>query len=267
MIKLLALDVDNTLVGRGVPISENNCRAIAKARACGVRIVIATGRGFQGTRNVREQLHLTDAMINYAGSLVINCATQELLQARYLTEEETRTCIQVADTLGLHVQIYDGDTVIFRKRNEFTFHYIKYLGLPFIENPDFPDGDLSSVPKVLMVTHPDRVQEMVPVVQSMLPNTLSVLTSQPGFLEICSNNATKGEALKWVSQYYGLKREEVAAIGDNTLDLSMIEWAGIGCCVSNGSDLVKSRADRILPSCSEDGVAWFIEREILPQYH
>lgn len=263
MIRLLALDIDDTLVRRGQIISERNQAAIRAALERGVRVVIATGRSYLGTAAVRRILKPTDAMINYAGSIIMDPVKDEKLWATYLHPDEVRACVAAADAFGTHVQVYEGDTVIFRKKNLFTYHYLNILGLPSIEDPDFLERKLDTVPKVFLYADPAEVPTLVPKIQARIPDTLSVLTSQPGFMEICRNDATKGVALKWVADYYGIPREEVAAIGDNTLDLSMIEWAGIGCCVGNGNLTVQQKADRILPSCDEDGVAWFVEREIL----
>lgn len=263
MIRLLALDVDDTLMRRGQVISERNQRAIRAARERGVRIVIATGRSYLGTTLVREILKPTDAMINYAGAIIMDPKTDSLLHATYLLPEEVRACVAAADAYHTHVQVYEGDTVIFRKKNVFTYHYLNILGLPFIEDPNFLERKLDTVPKVFLYADPNEVETLLPKIQARIPDTLSVLTSQPGFMEICRNDSTKGVSLEWVANYYGIPREEVAAIGDNTLDLSMIEWAGVGCCVANGNPEVQKKANRILPSCDEDGVAWFIEQEIL----
>lgn len=263
MIRLIALDIDDTLVISGKPVSERNAEAIRKAREKGVKVMIATGRGFAGSAPIRDQLHLDEPVINYGGALVSDGITGKPLYTHYLKEEEVRKCFEAADRYGLHAQIYDGDSVIFREWNAFTEAYTNVMHLPYRIDPNLLQGDLSTTPKVLMYTDPANVQEMIKKVSAMLPDTVHVLTSKPGFLEIGNVSTDKASALAWVSSYLGISREEVAAIGDNTLDLSMIQWAGTGCCVANGGDEIKKAADRILPSCADDGVAYYIENEIL----
>ncbi len=265
MIRLIALDIDDTLVLSGKPVSERNCRAIAKAREAGIKIIIATGRGFAGSAPIREQLHLNEPVINYAGALVSDGNTGKPLFTHYLSEEEIRACFAAADHYGIHAQIYDGDIVVFREWNLFTERYTEVMHLPYRIEPDLLKGKLLGTPKVLMYTEPSSVPEMIVKIGNLLPKSLHVLTSKPGFLEIGSVTTDKATALKWIAGYYGLKREEVAAIGDNTLDQSMIEWAGTGCCVENGGDSVKAVSDMILPSCADDGVAWYIENVALNQ--
>lgn len=263
MIRLIALDIDDTLVISGKPVSERNAEAIRKARKQGVKIVIATGRGFAGSAPIREQLQLDEPVINYGGALVSDGVSGKALYTHYLTEDEVRACFCAADTYGLHAQIYDGDAVIFRAWNKFTEAYTNIMHLPYRVDPDLLNGDLTTTPKVLMYTDPARVPEMIEKVGAMLPDSLHILTSKPGFLEIGSKTTDKATALSWIANYLGITREEVAAIGDNTLDQTMIEWAGVGCCVANGGDGVKAVSDRILPSCADDGVAYYIETEVL----
>ena len=265
MIRLIAIDIDDTLVISGKPVSERNCAAIAKAREAGIKIIIATGRGFAGSAPIREQLHLTEPVINYGGALVSNGVTGEPLFTHYLSEEDIRACFSAADKYRLHAQIYDGDVVIFRKWNLFAEKYTEVMHLPYRIVPDLLESKISGTPKVLMYTEPSTVPEMIQKIGDMLPENLQVLTSKPGFLEIGSKTTNKATALEWIAGYYGFTRENVCAIGDNTLDQTMIEWAGTGCCVANGSESVKAVSDLILPSCADDGVAWYIENIIFSQ--
>ena len=263
MIRLIALDIDDTLVISGKPVSPRNCSAIAKAREQGVKVVIATGRGFKGSAPIREQLGLTETVINYGGALVSDGVTGEPLYTHYLTADEVRACFCAADAYGLHAQIYNGDEVIFRSENEFTRQYCGVMKLPYRVDPDLLEHNLSTTPKVLMYCDPSVQTEMMQNIGAMLPPSLHLLTSKAGFLEIGSNATDKASALEWIASHYGIAREDVAAIGDNTLDLGMIRWAGVGCCVANGAEIVKAAADMLLPSCADDGVAYYIETEVL----
>ena len=81
--------------------------------------------------------------------------------------------------------------------------------------------------------------------------------------EIGDITVTKGSAVKALAESLAILQAETAAIGDNTLDQDMIEWAGVGCCVDNGKEAVKEVADMILPAQAEEGVAWFLENYVL----
>ena len=258
-MKLLALDIDDTIVGTGSIPSARLKHAIGKAKDNGVITVLATGRGFLGTKAIRDSLELYTPLIHYGGAMISDGKTGEHLYTNYLRPEDVVTAFAIADTFGIHAQIYEENTVIFRKRNSFTDRYTSVLNLPYLEDPNLLYRPLDCIPKVLYAVDPDKEAYLHQEIRSLLPKHLSVLTSKPGFIEIGSVGATKGKALRRVAEMLGIEREEVTAIGDNTLDLDMIEWAGTGICVANGNETVKERADLVIGSCEEDGVAIYLE--------
>ena len=258
-MKLLALDIDDTLVGTGKLPSERLKRAVRLAENHGVTVVLATGRGFLGSRQIRESLSIYGPLIHYGGAVVSDGKTGEHLFVNYLRPEDVITAFAIADTFGIHAQIYEEDTVIFRKANAFTEQYTGILNLPFIVDPDLLYRPLDNIPKVLFAVDPKREAELYKEIRALLPKHISVLTSKPGFIEIGSVSSTKGSALKKVAAMLDIPREEVTAIGDNTLDLDMIEWAGTGICVANANPLVKEKADLVIGACDDDGVAEYLE--------
>ena len=258
-MKLLALDIDDTLVCTGQQPSARLRAAIRLAQHHGVTIVLATGRGFLGTKAIRESLSLESPLIHYGGAMISDGKTGAHLYASYLRPVDVVTAFAVADTFGFHVQIYEEDTVIFRKWNAFTARYTSALNLPYIEDPHLLYRPLDNIPKVLYAVDPDREAELLKEIRELLPDHLSVLTSKPGFIEIGSKGATKGKALERLAAMLGIDRSEVTAIGDNTLDLDMIEWAGTGICVANGNDVVKKKADLVIGACKDEGVAEYLE--------
>lgn len=258
-MKLLALDIDDTLVSTGKLPSERLKHAIRLAEKNGVTVVLATGRGFLGSKKIRESLSVYGPLIHYGGAVVSDGRTGEHLFVNYLRPEDVITAFAIADAFGIHAQIYEEDTVIFRKANAFTERYTGVLNIPFLVDPNLLYRPLDNIPKVLFAVDPAREAELFQEIRALLPRHLSVLCSKPGFIEIGSVSSTKGSALKKVAAMLGVPREEVTAIGDNTLDLDMIEWAGTGVCVANANPLVKEKADLVIGSCDDDGVAEYLE--------
>ncbi len=258
-MRLLALDIDDTLVSTGRLPSERLKRAIRLAEANGVTVVLATGRGFLGSKQIRDSLSVYGPLIHYGGAVVSDGRTGEHLFANYLHREDVVTAFAIADSFGIHAQVYEEDTVVFRKANAFTKQYTGILNLPFVEDPNLLERPLNNIPKVLYAVDPKREAELYKEIRAMLPKHISVLCSKPGFIEIGSVSSTKGTALEKVAGMLGVPREEVTAIGDNTLDLDMIEWAGIGVCVANANPIVKEKADLIIGACDDEGVAEYLE--------
>ena len=258
-MKLLALDIDDTLIATGKLPSKRLKRAVRLAEENGVTVVLATGRGFLGSKKIRDALSLYSPLIHYGGAVVSDGRTGEHLFTTYLRPQDVITSFAIADAFGIHAQIYEEDTVIFRKANAFTEQYTRTLQIPFLVDPNLLYRPLDAIPKVLFAVDPSQEAEIALETRALLPKHLSVLTSKPGFIEIGSVTATKGKALEKVAMLLGIPRKEVTAVGDNTLDLDMIEWAGIGVCVANGNEAVKQKADLVIGSCEDDGVAEYIE--------
>ncbi len=263
-IRLVALDIDDTLVDRSSIIPQRSLNALCQAQEQGVEIVLATGRGYLGTEPIRRQLgdgfHY---IICFGGALVADYATGTPRLHRFLKEDDVAVCIRIANELGLHVQIYQGDEVIFQRMTEFAKQYCAYQKLPCRVDEHLLEHDLSHVPKVLIYAPPEQEELFKKQVAERLPKHLHALGSKPGFIEIGDIGVTKGSAVKALSEALGFDRAETCAIGDNTLDQDMIEWAGVGCCVNNGKDEVKAVADMVIPAQAEEGVAWFLERYVI----
>ncbi len=263
-IRLVALDIDDTLVDHSSIIPQRSLNALRQAQAQGVEIVLATGRGYLGTEAIRRQLgdgfHY---IICFGGALVAAYDSGAPRIHRFLREEDVAACIRIANDLGLHVQIYQGDEVIFQRMTEFARQYCAYQKLPCRTDEELLEHDLSGVPKVLIYAPPAEEEAYKRLVSERLPKHLHALGSKPGFIEIGDISVTKGSAVKALAEQLGIDRAETCAIGDNTLDQDMIEWAGVGCCVRNGKESVQAAADMIIPAQSEEGVAWFLERYVL----
>ena len=258
-MKLLALDIDDTLIGTGKMPSERLKRAIRLAEQNGVTVVLATGRGFLGTKAIRDALSLYGPLIHYGGAVISDGRTGKHMYENYLRPADIVTAFAIADAFDIHAQIYAEDTVIFRKANAFTERYTSTLRIPYLEDPNLLYRPLDNVPKVLYFVDVEREKELTAEIRNLLPRHISVLGSKPGFIELGSVGATKGTALERLAAMLGIEQSEVTAIGDNTLDLDMITWAGTGVCVANGNDLVKEKADLIIGACEDDGVAEYLE--------
>jgi hypothetical protein len=265
-IKLLALDIDDTLVYRAGKVSERNLKAIAAAREAGVYVTLATGRGYFGSSRVVKELDLDTYIVNYGGAMINDAKTDLPVFTTELENELVQEIMAMADEMGLHSHLYQGDGIVCSKPHPYANNYVSLLDLPFEVDPELQNKVWKNVPKVLIITEPERVEELLPIFEKHFEGRVCVSASSPGFIEFNRLGANKGSAVAWIAEKLGIEQSEVAAMGDNTLDYEMIEYAGIGAVVENGNEALKAIADVIVPSCTEDGVAHFIENHILNRY-
>ncbi|MBR4636013.1 MAG: ROK family protein [Clostridia bacterium] len=262
-IKLLVTDIDDTLVYKSGPVSEENLRAIRAAREAGIYVTLATGRGYFGASRVVKQLGLDTFVINYGGAVIMDASTDKPIFTTELENSYVHEILGMANEMDLHAHLYQGDCIVYEKPHKYASNYVAALNLPSRIDPDIRKKVWSAVPKVLIITEPERVPELLPFFQKHFEGRVAVSGSSPGFIEFNRLGQNKGTAVAQLAKMLGIERENVAAIGDNTLDYEMIEYAGVGVVVENGNEKLKAIADVIVPPCTENGVAYFINNYLL----
>ena len=262
-IQLIALDIDGTLTSKAQQVSQKNRDAVKAAMDAGVFVTLATGRGCIATRPIWRLLEIHGPSIQYGGALTVDADTEMPLSMHALDPALIQDILEFAVEVGVHAQIYVNDVVIFEKSSPFAEHYIARHNLPFELDPDIRKKRFENVPKILAFSALDVQDEMLEAFRERFRGKAQVSRSLPGYIEINCLTTTKGTALEELARKFSIPRNCVAAIGDNYLDQEMIEWAGVGVCVADGAESVKEMADVVVPTCDEDGVAYFIERFVL----
>ena len=237
-IKLLALDLDDTLLNSKKDVSPEDFAAVMKAKEKGVEIVLATGRAAAGATEYNKLLGIGDYTIAIGGSHVTTKDGKTIFSC-CLPPQATKEILAFADEKGYYCQIYpcDGN------------HYFK--------------KDDLQIAKILIIVNED---DMEPVRKLILQkfSDVSVEFSQAEYVEVSSPKASKGVALKFLADYLGIKREEVMAMGDSEIDTPMLEYAGVGVAMKNAYDSVKKAADYVTENdCDHGGVAEAINKFIL----
>ena len=261
-IKLLALDIDGTLTNQKI-ISERNRLAVRRAIEAGVHVVLATGRGRIATRPIWKQLDLHGPSIQYGGAMIADINTERALVLHEMPPKIIHEVLRFSAEQDVPAQIYVDEAVISDKPSDVARGYVNRHNLTYIIDPDIFTNVYHNVPKVLALAPLERQDALFAAYRKRFEGIAQVSRSNPGFIEINCLGVTKASALEELASMLNIPREMTAAIGDNFLDQEMIEWAGVGACVADGAPEVRAVADFIVPACDEDGVAVFIEQNIL----
>ncbi|MCS7059604.1 MAG: Cof-type HAD-IIB family hydrolase [Anaerolineae bacterium] len=265
LIRLLAFDLDGTVLNDQFVISPRVKAAIQEAKARGAHVTIATGRPPAVTLPYAQQIGVTAPIICLQGGLVYDATAGRTL--RHITLPHALAC-ELVELEQIHPQwqavVYvKGDMFMSAKRYDDQF-YESLLGKDYSLHADVCDALAGGDPdKVLFIIEPPDAAAILDVLGRLVGARASVVQSHARFVEVNPLGATKGAALAWLAEYLGVPRTSVMAIGDQDNDVSMIEWAGIGVAMSNGSPAARAAADWIAPSIHEDGVAVAIERYVL----
>lgn len=263
--KLLAMDLDGTLIGNDLLLSERVKRAVARAQAAGVRAVLATGRMVRATLPYAQELGVTAPLICYQGALMRDIAADRTLYEQPVPQDLARQAIAEAEGRGLVALGYVDDWVYAGKDTPEAQFYGRHSRVQPRLVGELLDWLHTPLTKIVVVSTAEQTDANVAHFRERFGNQLNVTKSYPLFTEIIHPDVSKGRALARLAEHLGIRREEIVAIGDNLNDLDMIEYAGLGIAMGGGSPAVQERADWVCPPESEDGVAVAIEERVLTE--
>lgn len=257
--KLVALDLDGTIIGRDLKISPATRNAVAMAQSVGMMVTLATGRMFKAALPFARELRLDTPLICYQGALVKHPGTGEELFHRTIPLPAARQVIATIQGLGHHLNVYVDDELYVAK---VTPEAERYASLSRVEV--HPVGDLLEFlqvepTKLVVVCAPEITDGLVQDLNQQFGGSLFITKSYPIFCEIAQLGCGKGQALSHLAAHLGVAREETVAIGDNLNDVDMIEWAGLGIAMAESSQELLAVADVVTGSLAEDGAAAALE--------
>lgn len=267
MVQLLALDLDDTLLRADLSISSRNREALKAAEDLGVRIVLASGRTVFSMEKFADELGLFDRpgfLIADNGSTVMATLPRAVLVQHTLDRHLLKHLLQAFEVLDLPVQVYRDRTIFVTKDNPYVSADVKLTGFDRVVVPDLADTIDFDPAKIVIPGDPEVLPTALGVIRGAFGDRVNAFISKPYFLEILPYQADKGTALRYVAQTLGISRDDVMAMGDAENDLGMIQYAGWGVAMANGTDQVR-RAARIvsLYGHDRDGVAEIIDRYVL----
>jgi len=265
MIRLVASDLDGTLMGGDQVISRRVRHAIARIQRRGITITLATGRMFCATRPFAISLGITAPLLCYQGGW-IQAPGGDVLHRVPLPHQLADEAIALGRAYHWHTVLYADGTIYIEEAKYEPEFYAQLLGPDATVVPSFAAILASHQPdKVLYVADPEAIPGMGEKLRNRFSPAAEVVRSHAMFIEILPQSVNKGNALAWLAQYLDVPREEVLAIGDQENDIPMLEWAGIGVAVGNAMPAVKDVANWIAPPVEEDGAAEALERFVLGQ--
>lgn len=267
MYKLIALDMDGTLLTTDKKVSERTEAAIKAAEEKGVKIVLASGRPLLGLNRYLEELDLLkgeDYVLSFNGGLVQNTRTAEIVSKVSLKGADLKYIYEISKELNINIHAFSAkDGLITPKNSKYTEYEAEINGID-INIKDFNEvNDEEDIIKVMMIDPQEILDPAIEKLPKEIYEKYSVFKSAPFFLEFTHKEVDKGLGLKRLGEHLGIKQEEIIACGDAGNDLSMVKYAGLGVAMGNAVPEVKEAANYITASNDEDGIAKVIEKFIL----
>ena len=268
--KLIALDIDGTLINSSNQLTKEVKSSIQKAKEKGVKVVLCTGRPLKGIEKFLDELNLKeegDYAATFNGALVQDTFSKDAVSHLTLNYEDLVDLYNLSLEVGSRSHFYDTKTLYtFNKDvSDFTVLESHLTGAHLnITSLDEVPKDIN-MSKFMMIDHPEILDECVKKIPKEYYEKYTIVRSMPFFLEFLRPEANKGSGISLLAQKLGLKQEEIICVGDAEDDKHMIEYAGLGIAMGNATDEIKNIADYITLTNDEDGVSHVINKFILEE--
>lgn len=267
MYKLIALDMDGTLLTSDKTISERTKRAIASAREQGVKVVLASGRPIDGMQDKLNELGIdgdNEFVVYFNGSMVKELGTNKVIHSAIIDGKRAKQVADLAQQLGADCHAFSTELGLITPRlNEYTDIESTINGVPVTEMDFAQLDDDHPIIKAMIVAAPEQLNEVIKQIPQSFRETFTIVQSAPFFLEFLSLDSNKGVGVKAIADYLDITAENVICMGDAENDHHMLEYAGLGVAMENAMEQTKAIADYITASNNDDGVAKVIEEFVL----
>ena len=288
MYKLIAIDLDGTLLNSYGMVSEKNKQALIEANKKGAEIVIASGRSTNSVKNIANDLGICNYIICGNGSLIYDLQHEEIIYDKFIDKKKALQIIEICEQNSIYYNIYTENMVIAKSLNNNVLFYHQ-------ENANKPDSKKTKInlvqniydyvdqlqnQNILKITISDNdniifngiirklreirdidVLDVAHMSRKMIKSGTEEVSLEYYYTEITSKNVDKWYAIEYLIDKLNINKEDIMTIGDNVNDKLMIENAGCGVVMGNSAPYIKEIADMVVADNNQDGVAEAVENK------
>lgn len=288
MYKLIAIDLDGTLLNSYGIVSEKNKQALIEANKKGADIVIASGRSTNSVKNIANDLGICNYIICGNGSLIYDLQHEEIIYDKFIDKKKALQIIEICEQNSIYYNIYTENMVIAKSLNNNVLFYHQ-------ENANKPDSKKTKInlvqniydyvdqlqnQNILKITISDNdniifngiirklreirdidVLDVAHMSRKMIKSGTEEVSLEYYYTEITSKNVDKWYAIEYLIDKLNINKEDIMTIGDNVNDKLMIENAGCGVVMGNSAPYIKEIANMVVADNNQDGVAEAVEKK------
>jgi Cof subfamily protein (haloacid dehalogenase superfamily) len=266
-IKMIAIDIDGTLLNEKSSLNPATIKAVQAARDAGIKVVLCTGRPLTGVQDYLDQLGLSgddQYVITFNGALA-QTISGKILVRHTLNYDQYRQLQSLSETLETHFHV-ETESHIYTANKDispYTIGEALLVKMPIRYRAVEEMPANITLSKAMFIDDPKIISSAVEKLPDDVKQDFYFVRSEPYFLEAMNKAASKGNAITGLASDLSFSMDEVMALGDQGNDLSMIKAAGWGVAMGNAIDEVKEAAQAVTLTNKEDGVAAAINKYAL----
>jgi len=272
-VRLIALDIDGTIIGDDQVIGDRTKAAVAEALRRGIEVALVTGRMATNAAPFAEALGLRGPIVGMQGAVIREMPEPgshrrgRLLRHRVLPTDTVEDIIRWCGERGLTPHFNSLECMVIAADDVHLDRYRMFAEDRMEIVDRIGDWLPRPVTKIVAVGDDDHPLELMGEARAAFDDRASVTISHPRFLEFLAAGVTKGEAIRWLARRHGVSLASCMAAGDQHNDLEMIAEVGYGVAMPSAPDAVRAAARFVAPPLAEQGAARMIERIALPGWH
>ena len=289
MYKLIAIDLDGTMLNKYGIITQNTKDIIKKVQEKGIEIIIASGRTINSVKNFSKEINSKNYFISGNGAITYDIKNDKILYENVLSKNKVLQVIKICEENSIYYSVYTENGIITKNLNFNTLYYYK-------ENLNKEEKDKTNInifqdiykyidekdEKILKIMICDdnqsvfksilkklgeitdiEILEVSHMSRKLIKQGTEEIALEYFYTEITSKNVDKWNALEKLIELLNITKEEVITIGDNANDIKMIKNAGLGIAMGESAPYVKEQANIVAESNDNDGVAMFLKQYFL----
>lgn len=262
--KLIAMDLDGTLLNDKKVITEKTKTALMAAQKKGIRLALASARPSPGLFRERDALRMQDfngILMSYNGGRIVDAVTGKVLFETSMDLQQTKQVLRKLESLPVTPILDDGAQFYVTDKNGYKVDYECVNNNMICSEVGNLADFLNFAPiKILMSVQPEELPVVQKQIAAFLPESLTVVQTAAFYLEIIPRVINKGQGIRDICDVLGLDPAQVISFGDAENDIPMLRAAGMGVAMGNAQEAVKAAADMVTLSNNDDGIAAALEK-------
>ena len=267
MIKLIALDMDETLLQPNKTIADIDRESLIRAQKMGIHVVLATGRPIVGIKRFLDELEVpnNEYAICFNGAEVQTVDGKEIIYNEKLNGDDLHYLADLAQKLNVNMHGFDKNGCFSEKMSKYTHLEItlNHIDLNYVKYSDFSKDH--EIIKIMFVDEPDYLEDVIRRIPKETYERFNIVRSAPFFLEFLKPSADKWYAINALANHLGIKNDEVMTFGDAKNDFLMVKNAGLGVAMGNAVPELKKVAKYITRKNYENGVTYALNKFVFEE--
>ena len=286
MYKMVAVDLDGTMLNSYGEVTENTKRVIKQTIQKGTEVIIASGRSIDSIKTIANEIGSTKYMIAGNGAVVYDIKNDRIVYEKYIPKNKAIDIIKTCEQNSIYYNVYTENGIIAKNLSYNTLYYYKdnltkpdenRTHINIVENVydyfeqreekilkimicDEHKTVFNSIVRKLKELSEIEVLEVSHMSRKIIKQGTDEIALEYFYTEVSAKDVDKWNALEEIIGLMNISKEEVVTIGDNANDLKMITNAGLGVAMGESAPYVKQSADIIAPTNDEDGVAIILNK-------